>query len=109
VGMGGGSLVTQYLQKRGVAFRQSVATSSALNLCIALGGSAAFFLVAGAGTTVTSTASWPAAALLGGGAVCAVPFGVALAHRLQACSLRRAVGAIYVISALTLVAQIVRG
>jgi uncharacterized protein len=107
-GMGAGSLVTRYLQQRGVAFRQSVATSSALNLCIALGGSAAFFLVAGSGATVSSTASWPAAALLAGGAVCAVPFGVAVAHRLQACLLRRAVGAIYIVSALTLVAQSVR-
>lgn len=107
VGMGGGSLVARYLQQRGLAFRESVATSAALNLCIALGGSAAFLLAPGSQTSMPA-ANWMAAAVLGGGAVCAAPLGVALAHRLPVCRLRRAVGAVYVLSALALIIQVLR-
>jgi uncharacterized membrane protein YfcA len=111
VGMGGGSMTTRYLQLRGVAFRRAVATSSALNLCIALGGSLAFQLVAaGASTPSSATATcWPAAVLLGGGAMLAVSAGVAVAHRLKAASLGKAVGAMYVVSAVALVIKIVHG
>jgi len=106
VGMGGGSIVTPFLLRHRVPFRHAVATAGALNLCIALAGSAAFAVSsAGAGG---ATACVPAAVLLAGGAMASVTFGVSLSHRVPAAVLQRLVGLVNVVSAATLVCQIVR-
>jgi len=107
VGMGGGSLVPGYLQRRGVEFRSAVATGSALNLCIALGGSAAFVVACGH-TAAGASACWPAGLLLGAGAVVAAPFGVEFAHRLNTRTLRCAVAAVNIVAAVSLVGAIWR-
>lgn len=107
VGMGGGSLVTPYVQQRfGLPFRHAVATASALNLAIALGGSLAFAVMANTTTAGASSAHLPAAMLLAGGAVAAVSLGVATAHRLPTCIFRRAVGVINLVAAATLILQV---
>jgi len=104
VGMGGGSIVTPFLLRRQVSFRHAVATSGALNLCIALAGSAAFAL-SSAGTN-SAAACVPAAVLLAGGAIGSVTFGVSLAHRLPAVALQRLVGIVNVVSAASLLVQL---
>ncbi len=104
VGMGCGSLVPRYLQRRGVGFRSAVATCSALNLCIAFGGVLAFSLAGRPG----AAACWPAALVLGFGSMCAAPLGVACAHRLPLPALRAAVAAVNLLSAVVLLAAIVR-
>jgi uncharacterized protein len=106
VGMGGGSIVTPFLLRHGVPFRHAVATAGALNLCIALAGSLAFAL-SSAGAS-GATACVPAALLLAGGAMASVTFGVSLSHRVPAAVLQRLVGAVNVVSAATLVCQVVR-
>jgi len=106
VGMGGGSIVTPFLLRHRVPFRHAVATAGALNLCISLAGTAAFALSsAGAGS---ATACIPAAALLAGGAMASVTFGVSLSHRVPAAVLQRLVGLVNVVSAAILVCQVVR-
>jgi uncharacterized membrane protein YfcA len=50
----------------------------------------------------------PAAALLAGGAMASVTFGVSLSHRVPAAVLQRLVGLVNVVSAATLVCQVVR-
>jgi hypothetical protein len=106
VGMGGGSIVTPFLLRHRVPFRHAVATAGALNLCISLAGSAAFALSsAGAGS---ATACVPAALLLAAGAMASVTFGVSLSHRVPATALQRLVGLVNVVSAATLMCQVVR-
>ncbi|MBC7939582.1 MAG: sulfite exporter TauE/SafE family protein, partial [Chitinophagaceae bacterium] len=100
VGMGGGSFVTPFLLRQRVPFRNAVATAGALNLCIALGGSAAFALSSAGGSG--AAACVPAALLLAGGAMASVTFGVSLAHRVPAVVLRRLIGVVNVVSATTL-------
>ena len=109
VGMGGGSVVTPYLQRRyGLPFRHAVATASALNLCIAIGGSLAFMIVATGGGAGAASANLPAAMLLAGGAVAAVSLGVATAHRLPTGVFRSGVGAINLVAAVILILQVAR-
>jgi uncharacterized membrane protein YfcA len=104
VGMGGGSIVTPFLLRQRVPFRHAVATAGALNLCIALAGSLAFVLLGnGAGS---AAACVPAAALLAGGAMVSVKFGVTLAHRVPAVVLQRLIGTVNLVSALTLLCQV---
>jgi uncharacterized membrane protein YfcA len=105
VGMGGGSMVAPYLQRQGVAFRHSVATAGALNLCIALGGSMAF---AGLGVASHVAPCWRAASLLGAGAALAVPLGVAIAHRVATSTLQRLIGVVSLVSACSLLGQALR-
>ncbi|CAN5293711.1 hypothetical protein BH10PSE17_BH10PSE17_22350 [soil metagenome] len=104
VGMGGGSMVAPWLLSRGVALRSAVATASALNLSIAFGGTLAFALLA-SGHPATAHAHWFAAIVVGGLGVLVVPIGVATAHRLRLSSYRRAVGAVNIIGAMSLLAQ----
>ncbi len=89
--------------------RKAVATSSALNLSIALGGSLAFFLSARGATVGTASAHVAAALLLAAGAIASVPLGVFVSQRLPTFVFRRAVGAVNVIAAVTLLLQIARG
>ena len=105
VGMGGGSIVTPFLLRHRVPFRHAVATAGALNLCISLAGSAAFAL--SSGSAGSATACIPAAALLAGGAMASVTFGVSLSHRVPAAVLQRLVGLVNVVSAAILVCQVV--
>jgi uncharacterized membrane protein YfcA len=104
VGMGGGSLLTPFLLAKRVPFRHAVATAGALNLCIALGGSAAFFVLRtqSAGTV----ACMPAALCLAAGAMASVMFGVSLSHRISPLALQRLIGTVNVVSAATLVGQV---
>jgi uncharacterized protein len=104
VGMGVGSMTTPVLRSRGVALRTAVATAGTLNLCVAVGGAAAFWASAIAGGTVPPIA-WPAALLLGGTAILAAPIGVALAQRLRTAQFRFGVGAINIVGALALMAS----
>ena len=107
VGMGGGSLVPGYLQRRGVDFRRAVATGSALNLCIAVGGSAAFLL--GADAVMQCSPCWLAGMVLGTCAIVAAPFGVDFAHRLKTRELTVAVATVNIASAVFIVAAVWRG
>ena len=102
VGMGGGSIVTPFLLRQRVPFRHAVATAGALNLCIALAGSLVFALT-GAGS---AAACVPAAALLAGGAMVSVTFGVSLAHRVPTALLQRLIGVVNVVSAASLMLQL---
>jgi uncharacterized membrane protein YfcA len=104
VGMGGGSMVNPYLHAQGLDLRSSVATSSALNLCIALGGSAVF---CGGASFVAAVRgpSWLAALLLGAAAFATVPIGVRLARRIESARFRVLVGAVNVAGGLSLVAH----
>jgi len=104
VGMGVGSLIVPYLERRGVDLRPAVATSATLNVCIAFGGSLAFWAHAQAAAPLPA-AVWPAAVLLGAAATLAVPFGVACSGRLRSDRLRRGVGAINVAGAISLLAN----
>ena len=106
VGMGGGSMVAPFLRHRGVDLRAAVATASALNLCVAFGGSGAFILAAWS-APAGGGAHYPAAIAMGIAAVMAVPLGVALAHRLPVTRLRALIGAINVIAAVLLASQLV--
>ena len=109
VGMGGGSIVTPYLMQRfALPFRHAVATSSALNLSIAVGGSLAFFVSASGAAGGTVSAHLTAAILLAAGAMASVTLGVFVSHRLPTVVFRRAVGAINVTAAATLLLQIAR-
>jgi uncharacterized protein len=105
VGMGGGSIVTPFLLRQRMPFRHAAATAGALNLCIALAGSLAFAVWGGAASS--AAACLPAAVLLASGAMVSVQFGVALAHRVTAMSLQRLIGIVNLVSALTLVCQLV--
>jgi uncharacterized membrane protein YfcA len=105
VGMGGGSIVTPFLLRQRMPFRHAVATAGALNLCIALAGSLAFAVFGGGASS--AAACVPAAVLLASGAMVAVKFGVSLAHRVPAVSLQRLIGIVNLVSALTLVCQLV--
>jgi uncharacterized membrane protein YfcA len=105
VGMGGGSLVAPHLQRQGVPFRHAVATAGALNLCIAAGGSAAFSCIGGASHVAPC---WLAASLLAAGALTAVPLGVAIAHRVPTRTLQRLIGVVSLVSACSLVMQVLR-
>jgi uncharacterized membrane protein YfcA len=106
VGMGGGSIVTPFLLRQRVPFRHAVATAGALNLCIALAGSLAFALTSAGGSSAAGCAS--AAVLLAGGAMVTVQLGVSLAHRVPAIVLQRLIGIVNVVSAATLLIQIVQ-
>jgi len=107
-GMGGGSMVSPFLLHRGVDLRHAVATSSALNLTIAFGGSGAIALLCHAVSTSAPMPCWPAALLLGASSVLAVPIGVCIGHRLPKAALRMAVGAINVTAAIVLIVQTFR-
>lgn len=105
VGMGGASVVAPFLRHRGLGLRPAVATASALNLCIAFGGSGAFLAAAISGSGPAGI-HYPAALLMGAAAVAAVPFGVTLAHRLPISTFRTLIGAINVFAAVILTAQL---
>ena len=106
VGMGGGSMVVPYLMARGLSLHRAVATGSALNLCIALGGSAVFIALLALSPASLGAVCWPAGLAVGAVAVVAVPSGVALARRLATRRLGFLVGLINVAGALSLVAQV---
>jgi len=101
-------MVSPFLLHRGVDLRHAVATSSALNLTIAFGGSGAIALLCHAVSTSAPMPCWPAALLLGASSVVAVPIGVCIGHRLPKAALRMAVGAINVTAAIVLIVQTFR-
>ena len=81
-GVGGGLLVLPLLVARGVTLHDSVGTSSAITLPVAI--------TAGAIYAVTGAVLWPAVAALTVAAWVAAPWGAGLAHRLPAARLRSA-------------------
>jgi uncharacterized membrane protein YfcA len=100
-GMGGGTLTVPYLVSRGVPLRNAAATSSALNTGIATGGVLSFTLAAG-----TPWVHWPVAAVVGACATAAVPWGVAVAHRLPVATFRRTLGLVTLLSGCVLFARV---
>jgi len=104
VGMGGGSMVTPFLLRQRVPFRHAVATAGALNLCIALAGTLGFAL--SSADASRATACVPAAVLLAASAMVSVKFGVSLAHHVPAVVLRRLIGIVNLVSAMTLFCQV---
>jgi hypothetical protein len=106
VGMGGGSMVVPYLMAQGLSLHRALATASALNLCIALGGSIVFLAVVMLSPASGRFVCWPAALAVGVLAVVMVPWGVALARRLPTARLGVLVGLVNVAGALSLVVQV---
>jgi len=107
-GMGAGSMNVPYLLARQVPLLRATATSSALNLALAIAGALAFVaqpLAAGEMPPVC----WPAAALVAGAALLSVHAGVALAHRLPVARLRRLLGGVTLVGAGVLVARTLPG
>jgi len=103
-GTGAGSMTVPYLLAHQVPLLRATATSSALNLALALAGAVAFVarpLAAGEGPPVC----WPAAALVAAGALLSVHGGVALAHRLPVARLRRVLGVVTLLGAAVLVVR----
>jgi len=93
-GIGGGAVTNPFLLWRGVDIRNSVATSAACTLPVAL-ASATGFLLAGLGTAdlpawSTGYIYWPAVAGITLGSVLTAPLGAHLAHTLPVEQLRRA-------------------
>ena len=91
VGIGGGSLTVPLLVSRGVATVRAVGSSSACGVVIAL-ASAAGYSAGSAPGLPAGTYGYiylPAALGIGFGALLAVPWGVALAHRLSSRALSR--------------------
>jgi uncharacterized membrane protein YfcA len=103
-GMGSGSLLTPYLAAQGLTLRRAVATASALNLCVALGGALTYIAAPG---PLAEVCSVPAVALLCGGALATVPIGVNLSHRLPIALFRRLLGGVTLISAVVVVIRAV--
>ncbi|CAN5328232.1 hypothetical protein BH09PSE6_BH09PSE6_10900 [soil metagenome] len=106
LGMGGGSMVSPYLQHRGLALRQATATASGLNLCIALGGAAAMILFASESSQAVQLSQWQAPLILGTAGVLAVPLGVALGHKLPASIFQVAIGSVNIVAGLALAGQV---
>ncbi len=99
--MGAGSMIAPYLMGKGVPMLRATATSSPLNLCIAVGGGLAL-TVPQQWTTVSSVAlsvSWQAAAIVGACAVLTVRQGVAVAHRLPVELFRKTLGCVTLLGA----------
>ena len=109
IGMGGGSMVMPFLMARGLPLHSAVATASALNLCIAFGGSFAFATVVVASPASASAAfdCWPVALAIGVLAVVAVPCGVASAQRLPASRLGFLVGVVNIVGAMSLIGHVI--
>lgn len=108
VGSGAGSMNVPYLLAQQVPLLRATATSSALNLALAVAGALAFVsrpLAAGEVPPVC----WPAAALVAGCALLSVNPGVALAHRLPVAQLRRLLGGVTLLGAAVLVGRTMPG
>ncbi|CAN5389685.1 hypothetical protein BH10PSE17_BH10PSE17_09170 [soil metagenome] len=106
LGMGGGSMVSPYLQHRGLPLRQATATASGLNICIALGGAAALILFAQESSHAVSISQWQAPLILGAASVLAVPLGVALGHKLPPSIFQIAIGSVNIVAGLALAGQV---
>jgi uncharacterized membrane protein YfcA len=93
-GIGGGAVTNPFLLWRGVNIRNSVATSAACTLPVAM-ASACGFLLAGLNTPGLPAGStgyiyWPAVAGISVGSVLTAPLGAHLAHTVPVEQLRRA-------------------
>lgn len=90
-GVGGGLLVLPLLVARGLALHESVGTSSAITLPVAITAGAIYaFGPVDRELAVTGAVLWPAVAALAAAAWIAAPWGAALAHRMPAMHLRSA-------------------
>jgi uncharacterized protein len=103
-GMGAGSMTVPYLLQRGVPLLRAAATSTGLNLAIAVAG-ALTFLWPHLGEPAAAAVCWPAAALVGGCALCSVRHGVACALRLPVQRFRQLLGGVTLAGAAVLVAR----
>jgi uncharacterized membrane protein YfcA len=97
-GIGGGNIIVPLLIFFNVPMLRAAATASALGLPIALVGTLGFVL---AGWQVANLPDlnigfvyWPAAVAIGATAFISAPWGVAIAHRLPAKTLKRIFGAL---------------
>lgn len=111
-GVGGASLTVPYLLAAGVEMKRSVALGSATGLAIALAGAVGY---ASAPPSVSVASSplliglvhWPAALMLAASAAVIAPRGVAVAHALPVRQLKRAFGAVLVITCAVTLAKVV--
>lgn len=103
-GMGAGSMTVPYLLQRDVPLLRAAATSTGLNLSIAVAG-ALTFLGPHLGEPGAAPVCWPAAALIGGCALCSVRHGVTCALRLPVQRFRQLLGSVTLVGAAVLVAR----
>ncbi len=93
VGIGGGTMTTPFLNRRGVGMRQAVATSSACGLPIALAGGLGFAVAGWGGSALPAGSSgfvhWPAVLGVVAASIPAAPLGAHLAHSLPVSALKR--------------------
>lgn len=104
LGIAGGTLLVPGLNRLGLSLRQSVATSSACGLPLALVAALGY---AGSGWTLTQTMPgfigfifWPAVLATGLFSMIGAPLGAWLAHRLPVALLRRIFSVILLLTAL---------
>jgi uncharacterized membrane protein YfcA len=97
-GVGGATLTVAFVTSAGVDMKRAVAISSATGLAIAVAGAAGFASVAVADpyAGLTGLVHWPAALTLAVSATLMAPRGVAAAHMLPVCQLKRAFGALLI-------------
>lgn len=111
-GVGGASLTVPYLMLAGVEIKRSVALASAIGLAIALAGAAGYASAPAIASAANSKVliglvHWPAAVLLALTAAVMAPRGVAVAHALPVRQLKRAFGAVLVITCAVTLAKVV--
>lgn len=93
IGVGGGTMITPYLLRRGRPMHNAVATSAACGLPVALIGSGAYMLAGWDNPALPPWTSgyvyWPAFALMTIAATALAPVGARQAHRLPETVLKR--------------------
>jgi uncharacterized protein len=102
-GVGGASLTVPYLLLAGVEMKRAVAMASAVGLAIALPGavgyaSASLGASASGSSFLIGLVHWPVALTLAASAVAMAPRGVAISHALPIKHLKRAFGAVLLVT-----------
>jgi uncharacterized membrane protein YfcA len=111
-GVGGASLTVPYLLLAGVEIKRAVALASAVGLAIALPG-AVGYASASLGTSAPGSSlliglvHWPVALTLAASAVAMAPRGVAVSHALPMQHLKRAFGAVLLVTCAVTLAKAV--
>lgn len=111
VGAGGGFMTIPFLIRRGMMPTRAVGCSAACGLPIAVAGTIGY-IVAGERMGLTGAVVGfihiPALLAISAASVMTAPFGVKLAHKLSARSLRKVLGVILILLAIYMISQTIR-